>query len=606
MTRYTPGDVIGHNSLLVIVTCSLLLFMGLGSHEVQSWDESLFAMRSRAMIEHDAWWDQTTYAAGGLYSSTYPPLSMWGMAFFMKPMKMSPFSVRLFSVLCAVASLFLIHGIALLLFSKKTAMLAPAWLTGTLIWNHYARQGMTDVPLVTFSLLALYALMRLYRETDSKRIYLWALLFAVATGAALMTKIVVSLLPIAFVAYALIRKRVLVSGRELSQADQELMRFASDSESRVSWKLLSAAIGLAILIAAPWHIMMISTYGMSFLQAFGVPHLHAVVENNSSSLGPFYYINQIIVAQPLSLFALSWFIAFVRDRRDLMHHAHDFALEVVLALWLLLVLVVFSLAPTKNPHYTLLIVPPAILLGLRGLESTANSFARTRLGIVMLALVLSATVWSASQALRDHVQSLLVGTIHNDALFFVIGFVLVMLLSMMPSKTRRMSAFIPLYQFFRVVVPIVLVFRVGVYNKFPIEHEAEGAKKVGRWLHDAQVNDMMYLSHAFNSSDTLAPQLMWYTDGWAGFSQSNPWHAEKHFRHAELPMSSSDSTLIASLDTVNVPIVLLCPKDDSLRVREVRAISRYHRVRLETPSYVIFSRRSYSNTEVGEESESEL
>jgi len=149
-----------HTAFALILFFSITLYVDMGRPEIQPWDEGLYAYRARAALEHNVWWDQTDYAIGGLYSATYPPLTIDVMAVAMKFFPPN-IAVRLFPLLSAIASLLLIFLIARRFINAEMSLMCIIGLAVTLVWNRYARQGMTDVPVVMFSLLALWTVLKI-------------------------------------------------------------------------------------------------------------------------------------------------------------------------------------------------------------------------------------------------------------------------------------------------------------------------------------------------------------------------------------------------------------------------------------------------------------
>ena len=188
-----------HTVIAVISFFIILLFLNLNNFEIQPWDEGLYAIRAKAVLEHKLYFDQTEYSAGGLYSSTYPPLTVWLLALSMNYLGESPLAIRFFSVIFSILSLVLIYNISRKIFSIENSLISIFLLSTTLGWNFYSRQGMTDVPLTFFFLLCFWASIKIFEAREAKHLALWAAVFSLSFASALMTKIIISFLPLIFV-----------------------------------------------------------------------------------------------------------------------------------------------------------------------------------------------------------------------------------------------------------------------------------------------------------------------------------------------------------------------------------------------------------------------
>ncbi|MBI5323971.1 MAG: glycosyltransferase family 39 protein, partial [Ignavibacteriae bacterium] len=135
-----------HNWIItgIIALMAIIVFINLGTGEIQPWDEGLYAIRAKSILHYDDFWDQTEYSSGGLYSSTYPPLTIWFMSGAMKLFGENEFSARFFSALCSIFSLIFIYLISKKVVSFKYSVLTIILTGTTIVWNKFSREGMTD------------------------------------------------------------------------------------------------------------------------------------------------------------------------------------------------------------------------------------------------------------------------------------------------------------------------------------------------------------------------------------------------------------------------------------------------------------------------------
>ncbi len=465
-----------HLWFVITLLCFLLSIIGFDHGEIQPWDEGLYALRARTILEHpEAFWDQTPYAIGGNYSASAPPLSVWAMAAAMHLIGETPFAVRLFSIFCHLLSLLLVFALARQIVSFPIAILAPIFLTITTLWNTYARQGMTDVPVITFVLLALFALLRL-RNRPLAAATGWGLLFAIANSAALLTKYAISLLPAAFLFYALF-----------------------DPDFRGKRGLAITALLLGILPAALWYGTMLATYPDHFSAVLRLPHLTTTVENNSRQW--WYYANQLLIANPLFILAAPPIAVIARSwrRRSLLLR--------LLLLWAVAGSVVLSLSATKMPHYSVFVIPPLLLLSLYGLALLRRSLLGLRWQWTLLLGSFLVLWWALSPPLRSALRS---GDWHSEMPLFA-GFALWVLLSatIFPKDVLQQVG----SRLHAIAVPalIILLFvRIAGINATSFQHLASGARLTATVLTRLPVTRIGYVYHHHNPADQWNPQLQWY------------------------------------------------------------------------------------------------
>src|SRR3972149_5023847 len=97
----SKGSVI---SGILLFVCGLR-FVNLGFGEIQEWDEALYAVRAKAIVQLGDWptkdltgWlDQTAYSVGGLYSAAHPPLYIWLTAITYRLFGITEFTTRLWA-----------------------------------------------------------------------------------------------------------------------------------------------------------------------------------------------------------------------------------------------------------------------------------------------------------------------------------------------------------------------------------------------------------------------------------------------------------------------------------------------------------------------------
>ena len=271
--------------VLALFAVASARFLNLGFLDLQAWDEALYAVRSVGILQFGGILDQTTFSIGGLYSSLHPPLYVWLTSVSFLVFGVTEFAVRFFSAVFGGLTLMVIYKMGKELHSSKVGFIAAMLFGLNPFVSFYARQGQFDAALAFFLSLSILYLLR-YEARGGLH---YALLGGLAIGAALMTKLFVGFgIPLAYFFW----------------------KAATHEGKEPLWKPLVVTLGMALLVAAPWHIYMTSTRGFGnplfLLDASAVVERSvAGVEGNIKPLEVFYYVNQLFVLFPLGVI---WFI----------------------------------------------------------------------------------------------------------------------------------------------------------------------------------------------------------------------------------------------------------------------------------------------------------
>ncbi len=523
-----------HTVVAVILVLTGLYLMRLSGTEIQPWDEGLYAVRAKSILEFNAWWDQTPHTLGGLYSSTAPPFVPWLVALSMSAIGPSTIAVRLPIILCSAIALWMMYLIARRIVTFEHSLLAVCVLAGTLQWALLARQAMTEVPLMMWCLVALWSTLVWNEDISNKvrsnrdRASTWwpPVVFGIALGMALLTKMLVSFVPLLFLAPLIIYR-------------WKSSRFML---------MCASALLIAAAVAAPWYIMMASTYNMSFLTGVPFAHLVTEVEGNTKVLGPLFYINQLVVGHAVLVLALI-FVAVAMVKRALLPPASQHAAIAVMS-WFVGALLVFSVAATQHVHYTVMLVPPAVLLAVYAAERLLL-LAPRRFVIVAYGVVAALAVWAIlpvahRQAFRTSpfdTSVLLEGSI----IAFLVGVGLLI-------PHRRLQ--IMVLQLFKPVlygVTALFLVRTAAVIVSGSEFELRGGRAIATKLLDTTTPSFTYLYHRHNDGDALNPQLAWYLDGWM-----TGWTRGRSYMPVALPEDGvSDSANVLGFQGASVYIVYL-------------------------------------------------
>jgi len=561
-----------HTVLACLLAIVGLYVVHLSTVEIQPWDEGLYAVRGEAIAVHGEWWDQTPHALGGLYSSTAPPMTSWGVALGIKLFGRTALGVRFFTLLCSALALWMMYLIGKRFLSYQGAILADCLLGSSLHWVIYARQAMTEVPLMAFVLVALWALEKGERAKGrngemAKGRNGWGMpwharsVFIVAFGAALLTKMAVSFLPVLFV-LPMLRRRDL------------------------RWTALVMVLG-GIVIAAPWYATMMMRYGDDFWLAMTVPHIMTAVEQNVRAMGPLYYVNQLVVAHPMLVVAFIYAVVAV-VKRDLLPAREQTDVWSVM-MWFISGILVLSLAQTKNPHYVVILLPAAVFVAVYGLERIM-SMAPRRLSKLTQSLIMIAVMFVTIPGLRETLKhpSLLVA---DPIALIIVGIWVVMIIGDLVLPSTIVDAWmIRQYRPLIYIVAGLMFLRVIEVVWTGHKDQIMGGREVSVALMEraSVVKHFTYLYHQHNTGDAMNPQLAWYTAGWMNGGDPKYSYTPVHMPERTADLDAVASTAVSGSSWV----VYYHPGIDEATELEVTAgLAALYDVAVNNEHYTLFQLR---------------
>ena len=553
---------IRHTAAAIIIFFSVSLFFQLDKTEMQPWDEGLYAMRALTVNNYGNFWDQTPHAIGGLYSSTYPPLTIWIMAFNMKFME-PHVAVRLFSAICGAAAMLFIFLISRRFLSGEMSLVTIIALAVTLAWNKYSRQGMTDVPLMTMSIMALWTVIKLKEATTTAAGFLYAAIFMLAFAMGLMTKVIISFLPLLFVVMFI---------RKFDNTKKLLI-------------ILSSVLGLAL--AFPWHFYMAKTYGYEFYKVFFASHIYSSVENNSPLLGVFYYFNQLIITNPFLILALIFTAVFFYYRKRIMNWTDETGMTIIqtLIVWFGAGFVLLSLSMTKLPHYALYLILPGIILSAYFYEKADEDKFPASWKWWVLSAIIVTFFWSVSYELRQEFKELITLEAVTWKSLFLAGMILFLIIYGWRSTPEMKSKILnPAFASMSYFILIILVVRIIFISVLFYDGNISGGLAACYYLEKSDKSSFVYLYHEHNASDSLNPQLAWYSKGW-----TCNWRKGKSFHPMGMPKNKiSFKTIFGSDKYFREYLVYYIPEDRELSDAVITELSQTRPIIQRTRNYMIF------------------
>jgi len=320
--------------LLLSVLSFLILFVPLHRGDLSGYDDAVYAHEAKEMIRTGDWWN---VRFNGYLNFEYPPGFMWLEALSMTLLGMSDFAAKVPAALAGFGTIVVVYFLARELTEEPWIPRLAMWvLVSTQYFMRYATHAMTDVPFTFFFALAILFYVRGLRAER------YLVLAGLPLACGLMTRSVIGLIPIAIIfAHILITRRYqIIFSRQL-------------------FLLLAIAFSLPVV----WFALEYRFYGMHFLQSHA-----SFVLSKVHGADPSPARNEILqlLEYPKFLLQRYWpwlpFMAlgFYKQGRAAISRRDSSA--VLLVLWVLLVVVPFSLAETKVLRYILPAFPAFAIL----------------------------------------------------------------------------------------------------------------------------------------------------------------------------------------------------------------------------------------------------
>jgi 4-amino-4-deoxy-L-arabinose transferase-like glycosyltransferase len=314
-------------SLLVLVAAFALLWR-LGTGSLAAWDEAIYAEVSKEMLTPGNWltlhWQYQPWFEK-------PPLFIWISALFFRVFGVSELWARVPSALSGIGLIAVTYLIGKFKYGERVGILAAVVLLTSYNFLSFSRFGTMDVMLTLFTYVAVYAYLRLNNENQK-----WWYLVWFSCALALMVKGAGGVIAPAAIALALVVDK----------------RVSAAIRSKHFWQ----GMLLALLIVAPWHVLMYVWYGRTFLDEYIGYHVIArstkTLEGHAS--GYFYYVGKLVDGFfPWSLLAPFAVVAIIRKREP-----RSWILPILSAL----VFGLYTLIPTRRPWYIIPLYPALAIL----------------------------------------------------------------------------------------------------------------------------------------------------------------------------------------------------------------------------------------------------
>lgn len=315
----------------VLVLSVIIFGWRLNSVPLTNWDEGIYANVNLELFRsHD--WSKLTYFGADFLEK--PPLQFWMTFVLFGIFGPTELAVRFIPAVAGIATALLLALWAWQATKERgTALLAGMMFTlGQFALVHAFRTGDLDGLLVFCITLALYSYWRSWLAPR------WIIIWGIASAAAVMTKSFVGLLPLMIVGLDILISR---------------------GWQKIGWGNIFWAIGVFVVLAAPWHIVETIRFGTAFWDSYFGMH---VIERTTESLftvTPWYWYVEIILNRfapfsfllPLVLFATCW--RWWKEKSGL---------DRLLLLTTVITFLMFSYIKTRREWYILPIYPGLALL----------------------------------------------------------------------------------------------------------------------------------------------------------------------------------------------------------------------------------------------------
>ena len=444
--------------------------------EIQPWDEALYCVRADACLKFGAWLDQTQYAVGGLYSSTHPPLGIWGIAFGKLIFGDATFSARLFTAIASVISLIYLYKLAKQLSNERTALISTILFGNAQIWLWYGHHAQLDIPMHAALIVTLYYSVQSLRGNSES-----VLLAGVFLGIALLMK---AFQPLYIIPFHL------------------CLGYTYRKEN--GFKKVAKILLLAIFIASPWYIMMIVRHSEFFGDWTGLFTSLASGRYQGMTGSWWYYLNQVIVNYPFILLlpiGLVSMILILRDDRKLGKNNQIFVASIVFFIGMI---VFVSLIRTNMPHFILFLSIPAILCTMFCVQAILQSKVKAEI-ISVLLLTTIAILWSGSEQLRMFIKGKM-----------TFPFVFAPNVLMIIVATSVLSIFYIVKKYAsvpRFIIALLTVIVLGNIYRWTTKQErvfSDGAEIVSNTLLMSNASNIL-LVHSDVPHEELLPQFAYYS-----------------------------------------------------------------------------------------------
>lgn len=375
LQRLTNIATPGGNLWLVILLSGMLLFANLHRGDLGGYDDAVYAAQARQVLKTGEW---GTLRLNGSPDFDKPPLFVWIVAAFFRIFGTSDSVAKLPVAVFGFLTILLTGELARQ-WSKNgwLAILSMIVMMTTQYFVKYSTHVMHAVPLTFFFTLSIYLYLRYLAGGCNRRLLLLA---GVSCGLAALTVSPVGFFPVVIII-----------------SDMLLKRQFERLRSRDTLFLLSGTLAIPLL----WYLWELHLFGMDFLRGhFANIAAHALaVEERSLAAKTWGYLQYLLLLLRHYWPWLPFMLVGLVDALCRLSFSRENGFEGrsnLLCIWLVIVIIPFSLAESKVLRYIMPVFPLFSILAATSLEKfvTIHQRRRTTIAwIVLGAIIIGATLF---------------------------------------------------------------------------------------------------------------------------------------------------------------------------------------------------------------------
>ncbi|EKD69950.1 MAG: Dolichyl-phosphate-mannose-protein mannosyltransferase family protein [uncultured bacterium] len=381
------------DSLILIIACSGLFFILLGTRPLFVPDEGRYAEIAREMFVRN---DFITPYLNGIKYFEKPALFYWLGALAIKMGGVNIWSLRCINALFATAGALLTYLTIRKIYDRITGLIAASVLSTSLLYFTMARMVSLDLPVTFFLMSCLYSFLLAIHEANAakQRSLFW--LAAASAGLAVLTK---GLIGIVF-PLLIISTWIMILG-----------------EWRLIKKLpIFSSIAIFLLITAPWHLLVSLKNPEFFYFYFIEQHFLRYTTKEVGHYQPVWFFIPVLF---LSFFPWIVFLPQAIKKSFAWTDRKNYQTEIFLLLWASLIFLFFSFSKSKLIPYILPVIPPLAILTARYL-AVANTI-KNRLAIRISYIILLIFACGVSFILYSFTHNNALPDAHQAKLYFDIA-----------------------------------------------------------------------------------------------------------------------------------------------------------------------------------------
>jgi 4-amino-4-deoxy-L-arabinose transferase-like glycosyltransferase len=378
MTILTKSRTGWRDDLILLPVILLLFFsMGLSARPYMAPSEARYIEIPRQMVETGDW---LTPHINGVPYFEKPPLFYWMQASIMQIGGLGEFSGRTATVILTTLTCLLAYGTARMLYGRLSGLFAASVLATCLLGYGLSRIALLDVPVTFFITACMACFLGAGHAQGPRQRNLYWLMYATSALAVLCKGLIGMVLPGLIIGLWIALTR----------------HWALLRQTRIASGTL-----LFLAIVTPWHLLMAREHP-DFLNFYFIhEHWTRFISDGHRRTAPWWFFLAVAGAGFLPWTGL--LPAILRRLKgngwqQLRHHPED----LLMALWVMVPLVFFSLSQSKLASYIFVIFPPLAILAGRTLHELWEGQLPVRIlrrmaGLFMAFLALVPAAWQAWQ-----------------------------------------------------------------------------------------------------------------------------------------------------------------------------------------------------------------